>query len=485
MTRKSSLRDLLESGDKAIREGRVPEARQMLGAINTAKVPRELRLIFANLCRRIGLNETGLKTLTPAMSESPSPQERAEYALLLQRVGSIDESLRRLEELSGEVVPESLLYRSFCHFNRWEYHLALPLLQNYVRGPIAPYQALVGRVNLAAALSATELYTDATELLTSLISETRAAGHRRLEGNCHEIQAQTHIMRNDLPQARASLELAADLLRGEGTFNENAVIKWRAVIEAIESRSIAPLVAFRDGVCHAQDFEAFRHIDLHILRVSFDKDLFHYHLFGSPWLGYREHAQRILGRIVQNQDFLHGSVGDQQINLITGEVTGAEPLPFGGALHCTLDALTRDFYRPIPVAGLFSLLFAGEFFDPFSSPNRVHQAVFRLRKWIENTGLSLTIDLNNNSYKLRKTGAVALYVPYQRKKPDANAQLLKAVRDHFSTGFSLKEGAEKMNVPPSALRAFCTWAIANGHLEKIGAGRTTLYIPAGLRDGPH
>ncbi len=474
--RKSHYETLLKDIELAVREGRVPSVRPTLASLNAAQVPEEFRLAFAKLCRRVGLNDVGIRLLTPLKTQN-NKEVAAEYAVLLQRAGVLDESLKMLKSIPRTEVPEADLYEAFCHFNRWEYQEALPLLRNYLSQNISPYDHLVGKVNLAAALTACDEFKEARELLAENIQQSRSEGNRRLEGNCYEILAQIQIIEKQFSEAKSSLEQAHLILGGENTVAELSVLKWTSVLNAYLENSTTGLLEFRKQALALKDWEALRHTDLHILNLDFSPELFHMHLFGSPWLGYREKAQRMLGRVIDVDAYLLGHPDARTLDVRTGQLDGKQVLAFGGSLHRTLEALLRDFYRPVSVGGLFGMLFPEEHYDIYSSPNRVHQLLFRLRKWCEEQNLPLEIQQEQDAYKLSTSPELALIVPYEKRTPDVNHQVLQNLKQAFpnETCFKLKQASESLGIAASQLRNVCNWAQEQGLMEKSGAGSSTLY----------
>jgi hypothetical protein len=298
-----------------------------------------------------------------------------------------------------------------------------------------------------------------------------------LEGNAHEIRAQAYFRSRDLKAARAEAVRAHDLLKSEGTVAALNARKWLAVVSAFEDRDPAPLRKFRAEAGTFGEWEAVRHADLCLLQLEFSPSLFDFHLFGTPWLGYRENAQRTLERVMTSAFFDFGKAGGARFDVAKALLDGRAAFPVGGKMHRVLSGLTSDFYRPLPVGALFSELFPGEHFDIFSSPNRVHQAVFRFRDWAGTAKLPLSIEHSPEGYRLRLTGPLRLTVPYERNVPEAHQEMFKAVaaRSGGGVALSLREIAAMTGRPPSAARRFCRWALDKGLFTMSGAGPSTRY----------
>src|SRR6218665_41141 len=137
------LQKLLSDCEDLIRAGRGAEVKSHLTGLNSAQLPRAFRLPFAGLGRRLNLNSLAMRLLAPAINPAaqPTTAESAEYAVLLQRLGALDEAEARLQSLEPQAHahPEILLFQAFCRFNRWEYAEAILLLKRYLGSDLPEY----------------------------------------------------------------------------------------------------------------------------------------------------------------------------------------------------------------------------------------------------------------------------------------------------------------------------------------------------------
>lgn len=368
----ASVRDQLQRCEEAVRAGQTSVAAALLTAIPAKEIPRELLRQAANLCRRVGKVSLGLRILTPIirpqkLNDRPAtPQEIAEYAVLLQRAGSVIEALQLLESLRGNGPHETYLYRAYCNFARWDYASAVPELETYLAGDLAPYARTVGEVNLASALIGAQQDSRALELLENLIANTGNA--LRLRGNCLEMSAQLRIRAGDLDLAAQELDAAAEILTGG--LDRLFIQKWRSFISALRSGDIQSLIETREQAIALRHFETVRDVDHLILRIRFDEGRFEHLYFGTPSVGYRE---KIVESLRRRPGKDHLIIGDPS----------AEPVEFAGTdkVGQVLGLIARDLYRPIQLGSLFAELFPEEHFDIFHSPDRVHQLIRRARRW--------------------------------------------------------------------------------------------------------
>src|SRR5665213_926712 len=208
----NSYQELIAACEADVRASQTQNVSKRLAKLNTSRVPREWRLPLANICRRAGLHSLGITLLTRGVHpqktnpvEAASPQELAEYAVLLLRSGALSEALTTLNGVKPSQVPESLLYRGFCHFSGWDFDQAIPCLEEYLRSPLAAYAGLVGKVNLAYAYVECGMSDKAAALLEENIDFAGTHGHTRLQGNCHSLRAQLHLKNSEFDQARREL----------------------------------------------------------------------------------------------------------------------------------------------------------------------------------------------------------------------------------------------------------------------------------------
>lgn len=478
----TNYQDLLKECESHIRAGHDHRVVKILGRLNLAKVPRVWRLPLANLARRTSQIATGLRILTAVVrsgqdrSANPAtPAELAEYAILLQRAGSVIEALEVLKSVDSNVVPAALLYRAFCHFNLWQYEEALPVLRQYLDLIDDPYQKLVARVNLGAALVATGRFDTAEEILKNCAQSAKAGGHTRLLGNAHELLSQCFLLTGDLREAGHNLDIASGIFSVPGTLEYLFTEKCRAFLNSKLSGSPEALKKFRQQAVVWPHAETVREADLFSLIVEFDPHVFEHLYFGTPFASYRARIEKHLGLVPEMTEFTLGR-GPRSLHAETGLLNGKEVFARGGVSHRLVAALAQDFYRPARTNTVFALLYPDEHFNIFSSPGRVHQAVRRVRREFEALNLPLEIVHSVAGFQLklgpgmsmqvpRAFGAVGIYECHIEK-------LSCEVRER---GFSATEARALLSLSASAMQRFLSWAQHNGHIEKFGASTATLY----------
>lgn len=480
---------LLRECEELVRQGRDDEAQRRLRRVEPARVPRPLRLEFANLCRRCGLVAHGLRLLTPVIrpparggtGAPATAAERCEYAMLLQRSGAVTEALAILEKIDPADDPRALLYQAFCHFNEWNYEAALPRLQSYLEHPMDDYARLIARVNLVACLLTLRRFPEAEAEIARAFRLAEESGAERLRGNLHELRAQLHMARLRHPEARADLNEAQRRLGGIQNEDLLFVRKWKAVIELRETGARAPLEKFRADAERAGDWESAREARLFLLTGRHAADDVLELVIGTPFPGYRA---RILEHLASLPElparWRWGAAEGLALDLATGELTGPGAAgvrpPTAKCLHL-IEALSQDLFRPQRLATLFGRLFPREHFDIFSSPQRVHQILARTRRWLAANRLPLDIVEEKGQFRLRKPERFALILPLAREPRENHQRLLQRLERDFREApyFTGPEAAAVLGISQSRMKRVLAWGVSRNLLQRAGRGSGTTY----------
>jgi tetratricopeptide (TPR) repeat protein len=476
-----TLKQMLEHFESALRQGLISQVAKALSELDWNQVPRPWRQPLANVCRRAGLVSFGLKILSPiarpqTLNEDPAtPVEMAEYAVLLQRIGVVDEALSILERLSVKDVPDAALFKAYCHFQLWNSEEAIACLEEYLQTPVNGYARTLGQLHLAAAYLTADRRLQARELLIPLVHECRWQNHTRLLASSLELSAQLCFQARDLTGAQASLNEAVAVLRRAN--DQTFASKWRAAIASRLSNSTAPLKVFREEALRRHDPESVREADLLALQVEFKAGEFDHLYFGSPYEQYRARVRLALGQSPRGSEYIWGDVNSTALfDLSSGEISGYPSLSQGSKVHQLAHILLRDFYRPSSVGSLFSELFTGETFDVEHSPDRVHQVLSRARRFLEAAKLPLQITSRSGKFNLQLSGPLAIRIRLERQLPDVNSVQLHALRSQFSEEpFSAREARTALSLSPAEFKRLASWAVEHGQLQKLGASSSTVY----------
>lgn len=473
----------VEQCDADLRAGKIDICVEKLSAINCAQVPREFRLPLANLCRRCGQFTQGFRLLSPLigadveLSQHATSAELAEYAVLLMKNGSVREAVSLLRTISPQQVAEAPMYLAFCEMFLWNYDSAAGLLRRFLADNPSSYQAMVARVNLAAALVWTEHWNEARDLLDKLILDATTSGSLRLKANCLELRGNLHLQAGDLARCEADLAEAREILLSQ-TSDQLFVRKWQAALLATKTQSAAPLRKLRTEAVRRQEWESVRDCDFYILKYDFDQHLFEHLICGTPFESFRKKVCRHLGREMPTGAFHLGTKAGPNFDLRTGVLSDGASLNCGKKVHQTLAVLLNDFYKPVSLGAVFSSLFPDEHFNVYTSPGRIHQLLSRTRKYVSANELPIHIDMVEGGFLLRLDGNISIQVDFQRAPVEgAYAQLerLKRLLPADETEFSSREASRLLHLSESTAKRVLRWGVEEHKVQQQGAGPSTRY----------
>ncbi len=479
----SDYAKLVQDCEALIRSGEDHKVAKLLSKLNTSKVPRKWRLPLGNIARRSSQIALGLRLLTSVArpttkTDKAHPAELAEYAILLQRAGSVKEATSILENLSPADVPNVLLLRTFCYFNTWNYEKALPLLEEYLRQRLEPYQTLVARANLASAYVATAQWEKAETFLKETIELAAQSGATRLKGNCHELLSQVYLFTDQLSLADQSLSQAENVFDTTTGLDRLLVDKCRAFYNAKVQGSVEPLLKFQARAQQWPHPETVRETELFILTIKFDEERFNNLYFGTAHEAYRNRIERLLKVNPSQKRFLLGSARAASLSVETGELLdGTQVFPRGSLPHRLISCLTTDFYRPISTNALFAELFPDQYFDIFHSPGRVHQILRRTRQLMAVHKLPIKIVSSELGFKIEVTGELNLEVQVLRPAVQTYDVRLSKLRETLSTPeFKAADVCEILDLTRAAAQRFLAEARHRKDLDTYGAGPATIYF---------
>ncbi len=479
------IEQLIEECEALLRAGQLSEAGAKMKTASSNSIPRNLCLQVANICRRAQLDGIALRILSPVVRSDnpaitqPKADEIAEYAASLQKIGAVNEAISLLENVDREKVPAANLYLAFCLFRQWDYAGAIPHLQQFIKVESDPYKKLVGSVNLAAAMATSLDLPAAHTVLDEAMQAAVSGNHTRLLSNCHELRAQLGLAANNFAQAREELTLARKLLP-QG-FDAFFVRKWSAIVNSLESRDSSFLLNLAPAAEAQGDWECLREIDFFRLKLNFDQPLFDHLMFGTPFEAYRKRVELDLKARPTAESYLLGSKDAPCFDAGSGDFTGITLKYPGKTLHQLAAILLSDFYKPWSLGEIFSQLFPQEYYNAFSSANRVHQLLWRLRKWLSENNVPARLVEAGGKFSLRIEGPFAFSVPYQRLQTTEHALEIHKIKGTFGTEqwFSQRDVRSKLQMSSASFKRLASWAVKENRFERAGNGRSTVYKIAG------
>jgi tetratricopeptide (TPR) repeat protein len=481
-----NYKELVETCENEIRAGQMVRARRRLAQeVSLKDVPRDWALPVAHVARRTGLIGFAMKLLAPIvrpkknLSKPATSKERAEYGVLLHRGGAALESLEILETVNLEEAPEALLYRVYCLFNQWDHLAAVPLLQDYLAREQNPYQAMVGELNLCSALVSARRFDEALDTLNRYSARAKEHKLMRLLGNSLELRAQVHLQGGDFSSARRDLQEASSVLSDGKVFDSILVRKWSLITEALEQRSLEPLEKLRLEALSAFAWETVREVDRFKLKIDFRQEAFNHLYFGTPYAMYRKLISEEFKVTPIIRDYTWGGSGNSILDLSTGRIEGlhADTSAMPRKRHMLISILAKDFYQGVRIGGIFSQLFPGEYFDIFSSPQRVRQQIYRTRLWYEENQIPFQIKERQGFYSLAIENNFGIRVTAVDAQADGWRRDWNRVLNELQgeSTFGAAFVSERLGVSRSGVKRLLLWALEQGLVVKEGKAANTIY----------
>lgn len=484
---KNRFEILINDINDLVEKGKIRVVGQRLNGLRFASLPRKSRHRLARLARRAGLFPVSIRILNPIVRPPPkSPreatdEEKAEYAASLVKIGASSEALDILMRLDAKLTPEKLLYEAYALITQWNYLDSIPLLVDYINSEgIEEHQKIIGRINLAAAYVHERIRPQAIEALKALRVETKKLSYRQLYGSVLELSAQDAIFHRQWREARIYLDQAGQIFRQTGTLYEFYVSKWRAILEACRTKkSFNPLKAIRERACQLKNWETVRDCDFYLALCGRDEDLFFHVYFGTLFESYQKRILQDYSHPVKLPDSYMWKDSLKPpthiLNLTTGDLDNSKLfLKPGQLLFRLANILCSDFYRPFRVAFLHSLLYPEEYFNPQTSPAKIHEAVKRFKKWLGKHKLPYEIVETSGAYQLRvgKGGAIRV----SGKAMDSQTILLSKLKSKWpGRAFSTKEACLVLKVSSRTASRIIKRAQKEGKLNKTGDSSSTRY----------
>jgi hypothetical protein len=237
------------------------------------------------------------------------------------------------------------------------------------------------------------------------------------------------VVRGRWKDAERYLSEAEAALGESGGLDELFVQKWRAVAQILQNpREVNPLKKVRQRALQLKHWETVRDCDLFLCVARKDEALFRHLYFGTPWEEFRSRLVREFGA--------HPEVErSHEWNLSDRATAPVLEVPFekkGMVLQKLFAVLCSDFYRPIRLATIHAKLFPSDYFNPLSSPTRIHQAMKRLRQHFKNLGVPLEILESQGAYRLTSKRPLKLSLKVGSTVSDRVTHLLEELKAAFA-----------------------------------------------------
>ena len=479
----------LDEIEKCIKMGQFSQAQSMFKQIRIKDIPRKYALRASSLARRCGKVNTSLMILNPivrankAILKPATSEEIVDYAFSLHRVGATVEAKKLFTNGDLLNIQQALFYYSIVLFSSWDYEKAIPYLEKYLNdSELDHYKAAIGKANLASALIFVGRQGEAQALIEEVLGYSKKQRLSLLEDHCTELQAQLFM---SLGQANETLKC---LQRGSApNLIESSSLglwtqKWSAIAEATlspDNKSKQKLLDLQELARKQGQFEVDRDCDFYLAKIFGDQERVKKLYFGTPFKDYLTRLKGLQSGSMPNSYDLKLEVGfgGETLDLSTFErLSSAQPVAMSQLDREVLISLTRDFYKPRSLGSLFGDVFEEEYYDPFHSPNRMYQVVFRANEKFRDQGLDLCVLSSEFGYTLGTQKGFQLRVTRDEAEVALSADMRRYKKSlPCSRPFSILDLQNVSGASRRSLQRFLEKEVAKGTVERIGAGRSTKY----------
>lgn len=476
--------------ERAVTSGQHLEGRKILDELSPKSIPREWAHRYAQLANRIHHSIFALKSLHRFISpegpmEKPaSDDEKMIYAYALCNLGATDEALEILNSVDAAQKPDAYFLKSLTLFRDWNFSQSIPLLKKLlVASEVSPYRKLVGEVNLVAALIGTGDWNQARERLRSIQETCRKDDHTLLLGNSYELEAQALFFLGNYDEALRCLHQAHELLKDQKGLYLLFVEKWTAICHAFKDGSLARIQAVRDVKFRAlalEDPETVRECELFEAVLTQNEDLLRKVIMGTPSEHYRQRARQLFQKAVKpfghySWDLSEGAHDASPVFDPYEKQNGRSALFEKPQLLALFLALTRDFYKPVHLGGIFKSVYPLEKFNPYTSPARVLQLLKRLDGWFRQHEIPLRVDFKKSEFSLKATAPLRVLVQ-RGKRMSATEGRWSEIKALFEgRTFTTSKISETTGISKASAQRLVKEAIAEGKVQCIGRGRNVRY----------
>lgn len=444
------VKHLVHHVDQLIRNGSFRIAFKTLEK-SLEKLPliREDYAKIASLYRRLDKSEKSISLLFKFVYPSeknrlkmaPRYEEIAEYAGALIRLSLPREAERLLNQLKDND-PQKFYFKAFARIHQWDYQTARENLLKYLSlsNHKNPYFEAVAKVNLSDCEIELGMKEEAEKTLRECLEYATKENLTLLRINSLELMAKHYLYHENFIEAKKALGVAKTFLRTSQkektqTTDELFLEKYDVVLslKLNEKNSLERANYFKKSALNAQKMEIVRDLDLTLAEVNQDSDLFHYLYFGSPFESYKEKIRSRAIKynielknnyVLKINSLLHFSFKQkthslkydnlpeiiQKIMCIELDQTfKLDSLPYKMCL-----SLISDFYRPKTLFSLFEDLYPDENFNPYSTPDKIHQIMRKIRTSFLKNDVPLELLEKNGTYSFNQTPpfktAVSLFI---------------------------------------------------------------------------
>jgi hypothetical protein len=131
----------------------------------------------------------------------------------------------------------------------------------------------------------------------------------------------------------------------------------------------------------------------------------------------------------------------------------------------------------MPQLAIFGALFPEEFYNPESSPNRVHQAIKSLRSWLRASGSGIEVLEAGGHYRIQPRGTTSLLLPRETLPTDPAELRMRLLRRAIgeSQEITASEAAAAVGLSRASAKRLLKLSVQRGETVLVGAGPRSRY----------
>ena len=482
----------LDEIEKCIKEGQFTRAKTLVDRLKVTEVTRSDALRASNLSRRCGKVKKSLKILNPIVRNpqivpSAKPEEIADYAFSLHRIGASFEAETLLNNIDPEGAPTVHFFKSLIAFSRWEYSRALPWLNDYIaNSKLTEYQKLIGRSNRVSIYLFAKEFEKAETEIRALQKIAKEKNLKLLKNLSIEQEAEVLVGQKKYDEAFSLLNRVEREAADSAQLLKMWIWKWKNIIKALKisgKEGLKILNKACEEAVRKGAWEIVRDIDFHKVKLCSDSQAYEKLYFGTPFPHYIERLKKTTSLDLPEtyQYFLNSTKeGRYLIDLKNHKILdndSSRSIEMTEIQWRLMKSLLIDLYRPLKWGEVFNSLFPDEYFDPFSSINRMHQIIFRFNQSLKTQSIDLRIVSNESGCQFL-SGSDLGFLIYKDMEDDLyNDPTLREIKKSIDVTqeFTINDICAILDGNIRTHRRWVKKMLAEGKLLKIGQNRSTRY----------
>ncbi|MCB0413571.1 MAG: hypothetical protein KDD50_04520, partial [Bdellovibrionales bacterium] len=393
-----------------------------------------------------------------------------------------------LNQISEKNVPEVNFYRMYFLFPQWRYKEAIKFLKKSLRiKKISNYQKLVYKINLASCYLFINDTVSSAKLLQKLFYQLKESPNYLLFGNVIELMLQLAVLEKDLSRAKSLIDYYqaehSGLEKKYGLF----IDKWKGIVKLIgdQENGLKELKKVQKLSLSLNEYEISRDIDFYRALYTDNVNLMNKLYIGTPYHQYRKSLIRRTSKKIKIG-------GSQVIDLKTNKVItnisrglildlkdffyGSSRINFTDKQKIGLSVVFEDLYKPIHIGSFFSSVFEGEWFNPFSSLNRVSQLIFRINRTLKAHDVDLRLRLKDNRIIYHCESSVLIKIHLKKIDVRSSEENFRKASSYFQKKtFTSNDLTRVINCSSRKAQYLIKGWISSQKIHKMGVGKNIRY----------